>query len=111
MSRTLPPWNIYAKTMFHLHEGYPIWAPEPESKDQLLEIGSVIFQTPLGNYRQLFNASKEANDPVNKDGAPDGHEVFQPTQSIVSGPRTSIQQNVYHSNHIRSRSTKVEASG
>ncbi|KAI1790665.1 WD40 repeat-like protein [Ganoderma leucocontextum] len=71
------PYNIYAKQLFTMRHGYPLWHPEIE-RDRGLEVkvGDVGYLHE-GAFIRIFNATLEADHPDHDMfGVPDGHEPF-----------------------------------
>ena len=74
MSST-PHIDVYAKELWELGFGYPLWNPDsPPNEDGVL-IGDVGFVNK-GTFYRMFNALKPADDPINHSGVPDGYEPF-----------------------------------
>ena len=72
------PYNIYAKQLFPMRHGYPLWHPEIE-RDRGLEvqIGDVGYLHE-GVFIRIFNATLPREHPDHaRFGVPNGHEPFQ----------------------------------
>jgi hypothetical protein len=73
-----------------------MWIPEPDEslspayREEGRSIGEVGIRTE-GGFDVLFNACKEANDPINDNGVP---EDFEP---IILEPRDVSKQTHMHS--------------
>jgi hypothetical protein len=71
MPRPQAAHKTYAKALIQKLHGYPLWEPDPGSY-AAVEIADVGYIS-RGAFIKLFNASKDANDPSNRLGLPDGH--------------------------------------
>lgn len=73
----LKPWDIYARELGDLGFGHPLWVPEPLPEHGEIRLGDVGYLSQ-GRFCFLFNCMHDANDPINRNGVPDGFEVFVP---------------------------------
>ncbi|KAL0572262.1 hypothetical protein V5O48_009708 [Marasmius crinis-equi] len=99
-----PASQIYARSLFALGHGCPLWVPEPNSElpPQYLangmQIGDVGILRAEGKFAFLFNVCHSAQDPINQRGVPDGFKqlewnrlldrtdtIFRPNEPLVSG--------------------------
>lgn len=56
--------EVYAKELFKLSKGYPLWQPEATEDDIEVELGDVGY-LDKGCFCRLFNACRERDDPLN----------------------------------------------
>ncbi|PCH43308.1 WD40 repeat-like protein [Wolfiporia cocos MD-104 SS10] len=98
MSNPDVPSSVYASQLFRCGEGLPLWTPEP-TKFGEVTVGDVGY-THNGGFFRIFNATKEADDSVNREyGVPDpaSYKPFLPSQygshklpdAIQAGPLCS----------------------
>ncbi|KAI0685405.1 hypothetical protein BC835DRAFT_521192 [Cytidiella melzeri] len=66
--------EIYAAELSSRGHGLPLWIPEPTDSGEVL-IGDVGYVW-RGAFFRLFNVTRAADDPVNRDGVPDDFEVL-----------------------------------
>ena len=85
-----PPWDIYAKQLFPLGHGFPLWVPEPDLNAAEVMLGDVGW-TREGGFLQLFNAMKSEDQQPMRYGVPDGYVPFNPPDLHVSVDETSIR--------------------
>ncbi|OCH86826.1 WD40 repeat-like protein [Obba rivulosa] len=78
--------KVYAEQLRYLGYGMPLWHPEPTVSEEV-EIGDVGYFHRGGFYR-LFNATRPADDPIQRYGCP-GDEQYQPFQPNTVAPYTS----------------------
>ena len=75
---TQAPWDLYAKQLWPLRYGHPLWIPEPSITGRQTLIGDVGW-LKTGGFRPLFHSMKPANDPLNVEkGVPEGFKPFNP---------------------------------
>ncbi|KAH9941405.1 hypothetical protein B0H21DRAFT_550868 [Amylocystis lapponica] len=75
--------------------GYRLQNPEPSMASEI-EIGDVGYISQ-GQYRRLFNATKDADHEVNKHGVPYRFEQFELDHSAYRWPDSELYQGVPHS--------------
>ena len=104
------PAEVYAKQLFSLNFGYPLWNPEPPPSEGEMLLGDVGF-VKNGTFYCMFNATRPPDDPVNKDGVPEGYTAFQfrSAKSLISRPG-AIQKGVLHSRTIEKTDVELSAS-
>ncbi|RPD68418.1 hypothetical protein L226DRAFT_548538 [Lentinus tigrinus ALCF2SS1-7] len=103
-------WDIYAKELWPLRYGHPLWYPEPCPDFGEVRIGDVGYLRE-GNFTRLFNAMHGADHPLNVvRGVPCGHEVFDPDNLMLKHLPNAITQSHLHSKNIRSTSISAAAS-
>ncbi|KAF9260084.1 hypothetical protein L218DRAFT_626576 [Marasmius fiardii PR-910] len=105
MDKLAQPSQIYARALYTLGRGCPLWIPEPNDELPVeyleggIRIGDVGVLRTDGSFGFIFNACCTANDPVNANGVPDGFQplvwngsnchrrngIFPPADPIVSG--------------------------
>lgn len=109
-SASKAPAEVYAKQLFSLNYGYPLWNPEPPAHEGEVLIGDVGF-VKNGTFYRMFNAIRPSDDPVNKDGVPEGYTPFQfrSEKSCISRP-AAIKRGVLHSRTIKKHDVEVSAS-
>ncbi|OSX58672.1 hypothetical protein POSPLADRAFT_1152537 [Postia placenta MAD-698-R-SB12] len=80
MGSLTTPDAVYASQLFRCGEGLPLWSPEHTKHGEVL-VGDVGYMRHGAFYR-LFNATKAADDPINKEyGVPNGNSYKPFTQS------------------------------
>ena len=85
-SDMVAPWTIYAKRLFPLGYGYPLWCPGPSLEFGEIQIGDVGYLA-FGHFHFLFNCFHPAGHPRNIRGVPDGFETLEmPSGSIQEFP-------------------------
>ncbi|KAH9837873.1 WD40-repeat-containing domain protein [Rhodofomes roseus] len=67
--------EVYAQQLFKLALGYPLWEPEPKNGQGEVLIGDVGYLNQGGFYR-LFNAMKDADDPIQQYRVPRDYKKF-----------------------------------
>ncbi|KAF9806321.1 hypothetical protein IEO21_08727 [Rhodonia placenta] len=113
MSSLTTPDAVYASQLFRCGEGLPLWSPEPTKHGEVL-VGDVGYMRHGAFYR-LFNATKAADDPINKEyGVPNGNSYKPFTQSQYGLNRdpnaiSPVQQEP-HEAYSRRRSGDVSVS-
>ncbi|KZT00242.1 uncharacterized protein LAESUDRAFT_764782 [Laetiporus sulphureus 93-53] len=70
--------EVYAKQLFKLGKGYPLWIPEPRRREDNVVIGDVGFLNRGGFFR-IFNAMEDHESASDVHGLPSGHTVFRPS--------------------------------
>lgn len=88
-----PPWDIYAKQMFHHGYGYPLWVPDPAPGTPSVEIGDVGWRME-GAFHPLFNTMKQLDEPQPRGDVPLDYVPFPKDKAIFDGPRMRISQSV-----------------
>ncbi|KAI0750127.1 hypothetical protein C8Q80DRAFT_1269887 [Daedaleopsis nitida] len=102
-------WDLYAKGLMPLGYGYPLWGPEPDPTYGEVRLGDVGYIQD-GHFCFLFNAMRDAGDPINKDGVPDPFEAFTPPVSTTIHRPDEITQSQLHSRSLQSISVSTTAS-
>ena len=93
-------WNIYAKQLFPLGHGYPLWMPDPDpSASMSVEIGDVGW-IDQGGFFQLFNVTRGEDDRQAQGGVPESFVPLRMTDLRVVGPTERIMQRYIHSRTI-----------
>ena len=93
------PYNIYAKQLLTMRQGYPLWHPEIE-RDRGLEVqvGDVGYLYE-GTFIRIFNAILQVDHPDHKMfGVPKDHKPFEVKPFLWRGPASVIES------HLCSRS-------
>ncbi|KAF9255594.1 hypothetical protein L218DRAFT_937495 [Marasmius fiardii PR-910] len=105
MDKPTQPSQIFARALYSLGRGCPLWIPEPNNELPLeyleggVRIGDVGILRPDGSFGFIFNACCPADDPVNRNRVPNGfqplawddlgchgtNDIFPPGHPIVSG--------------------------
>ena len=95
-------YSIYARELWSLGHGHPIWSPEPSPTYGQIRLGDVGYLLE-GDFVFLFNCMREAHDPINKRGVPDDFQPFSPphSDSIQYRP-DNITQRELHSTSLSS---------
>ena len=103
-------YDIYARELWYLGHGHPMWGPEPSLAFGEVRLGDVGYLQE-GDFLFLFNCMQDAHDPVNKRGVPDNFQVFAPPDAASIQHRPDkITQRQLHSTDISSLAVSVEAS-
>lgn len=71
----MTPSEDYCNALFPCGHGVPFLHPDHPG-DMSVEIGDVCFRARDGRLLRLFNVTKEAGDPRNQYGLPDGFEIM-----------------------------------
>ncbi|KAI1785775.1 hypothetical protein LXA43DRAFT_104153 [Ganoderma leucocontextum] len=102
------PWAVYAKELFPVGFGYPLWKPEPASTDgREIFIGDVGWLKE-GEFRALFNSIRDADHPVNQDlDVPRDFQVFYPPNLSI-GKADRITQQMVFSQSIRASEVRAD---
>ncbi|KAI0352433.1 WD40 repeat-like protein [Trametes cingulata] len=86
-------YNVYAKQLFPLKKGYPLWHPE-HTKFGEIQIGDVGYYRGGGFFR-LFNAILPADEPSQqKYGVPDDFRLFRLNQYLLNEAKTVIKSHL-----------------
>lgn len=75
-----PRHNAYAKELWSLKHGHPLWGPEPSSAFGAVRLGDVGYLDE-GRFCFLFNAMRPVEDPMNTRGVPESFRIFTPPDS------------------------------
>ena len=92
-------WDVYAKNLFPLGFGYPLWKPDPAPGHRGVEIGDV-GRLERGEFRTLFS-TMQPDTAVQAKGVPEGYVQFATHPGSIHGPREEIMQPIIHSRTIR----------
>ncbi|RDX46998.1 hypothetical protein OH76DRAFT_1324350, partial [Lentinus brumalis] len=96
-------WDIYAKMLFPLGYGYPLWHPAPENDSiygtREVDLGSVGW-IDGGRFRHIFNAMKPAEDEFNRNRVPDDFQRLEPSGLVITGEEDEITQSRLHSRTV-----------
>ena len=107
---TSGPWTVYARQLFPLSYGHPLWGPEPCLTFGQVHLGDVGYLKE-GHFSMLFNATKSADHPVNSlRGVPDGFQVLDIPDHMVKRRPNEITQPLLHSKSLQSTSITAAAS-
>ena len=105
MDNVIQPSQVYARALYPLGRGCPLWIPEPngESPQEYhkggIRIGDVGVLRSDGGFGFIFNVCCPEGDPVNRKGVPKDFkplnwdssncwrtdQIFPPGDPIVSG--------------------------
>ncbi|KAF9260150.1 hypothetical protein L218DRAFT_1003071 [Marasmius fiardii PR-910] len=104
MDKIVQPSQVYARALYVLGRGCPLWIPEPNSElpreyfEGGVRIGDVGVVRSDGGFGFIFNACCPVGDPINRNGVPKGFQplvwnsncyrtpgIFPPGDPIVSG--------------------------
>ncbi|KAI0742978.1 hypothetical protein C8Q80DRAFT_1259448 [Daedaleopsis nitida] len=103
-------WDIYAKELWPLGYGHPLWGPEPCMDFGAVHLGDIGY-LQKGHFCFLFNAMLPADDPLNAQrGVPEKFEIFDPPDVMRRHHPNAITQTQLHSRNIHSVSVSVAAS-
>ncbi|RPD70198.1 WD40 repeat-like protein [Lentinus tigrinus ALCF2SS1-7] len=77
-------WEVYARQLFPLKHGFPVWNGHPESDGDELDLGSVIYTQGGGKYLTLFNCMKpvEEEEKIRR-GIPEDHKPIPQTNLLI----------------------------
>ena len=92
-------WNIYAKQLLAMRQGYPLWHPEIERERGLeIKVGDVGYLHE-GAFIRIFNATLPDDHEDHKMfGVPHGHKPFRVNQFLWRDQSSVIES------HLCSRS-------
>ncbi|OBZ65404.1 Vegetative incompatibility protein HET-E-1 [Grifola frondosa] len=103
------PYNIYAKQLFHLAKGYPLWVPEHTKFGEVL-IGDVGYLHDGGFYR-LFNATLPANHDIHTEfGVPDDYEPLKINRYGLNETKNWIKSGEHMSKTVKNMTISANAS-
>lgn len=94
-----PPWDIYAKELFHHGYGYPLWTPDPAPGAPEVMIGDVGWLCK-GECHTLFNTLREAGEHQPRGDVPVDYVPLEKFKATIHGPREEISQPVLFSRAI-----------
>ena len=89
--------EVYAQQLWRFGHGAPLWSPEPAGLDPEVRVGDVGYIDDDGQFHRLFNATVDADHPINAGGVPQDFEplglppeliTIKPDQ-LEAGPITS----------------------
>ena len=104
------PWTIYARQLFPLSYGHPLWRPEPCLTFGEVHLGDVGYLED-GHFCLLFNATQSSEHPVNSlRGVPDGFQPLDIPDHMIRRRPNEITQPLLHSKSLKATSVKVDAS-
>lgn len=107
---TSGPWTIYARQLFPLSYGHPLWGPEPCLTFGEVQLGDVGFLKD-GHFSLLFNAIQSADHPVNSlRGVPEGFRVLDVPEHMIKRRPNEITQPLLHSKSLQAVSIAAGAS-
>ena len=110
---TCGPWTIYARQLFPLSYGHPLWRPEPCPMFGEVRLGDVGYLED-GHFCFLFNVTeKPAADsdhhPVNIRGVPDGFQPLDLPEHTIKHRPNEITQPLLHSKSLQATSLAASA--
>lgn len=82
---TLTAPDVYARQLFRLGFGYPLWDPEPPRGEVF--VGDIGFVGNDGSFHRVFNATLQETDPNNRFGVPAGYNPFSLTSEFQNDNR------------------------
>ncbi|KAI0944756.1 hypothetical protein AcW1_002389 [Taiwanofungus camphoratus] len=91
------PCEVYAEQLFQCKLGLPLWNPQPTKYGEVL-VGDVGFLDEGGFYR-MFNATRLANDELNRYGVPAEYVPF-----LVDEYGLHVEDNSIRPGTLRSKS-------
>ena len=91
------PWDLYARQLFPLGYGHPLWHPEPDGGREVM-LGDVgWFEN--GAFYPLFNSLHSTADALNEaNGTP---ADFAPLRNVKVATLSKINQNFLFSRSVR----------
>ena len=104
---TRAPWTIYARQLFSLSYGHPLWGPEPCLTFGEVHLGDVGYLQD-GHFSLLFNATRSADDPINSlRGVPEGFQVLNIADYMIKRLPNEITQPLLHSKSLQATSVSA----
>ncbi|KAI0696217.1 hypothetical protein C8T65DRAFT_832880 [Cerioporus squamosus] len=111
----LQPHDRYAKQLFALGYGYPVWDGDPEDSDdpkKEILVGSVAHARD-GRLWTILNTTKPADHPLNQansDPLPNDFKMLPENMATLQF-NAITDMNVLHRNNVNSRKVSVELNG
>ena len=91
----MPPqaaWDLYAKQLWPLCYGHPLWIPEPGMRGRETMVGDVGW-LKNGGFRPLFHSMRPEDDPLNAEkGVPSGFRMFDPERVSIDQRYDILQE-------------------
>ena len=102
----IPLANVYVDELSRYGQGIPLWCPEPPDGHLGVEIGDVGYIDEDGQFHRLFNATVEAEHPLNAGVVPQDFErLIIPPQCIA------VKPNYFRAGPITSKGVRVNEMG
>lgn len=103
-------WDIYAKELFPLGHGHPLWGPEPTSESGEVRLGDVGYLR-RGHFCFLFNTLERTGSTAHsKFGVPEDYQTFHPPNLMERQQLNEITQRQLHSKNLQSAAIAATAS-
>ncbi|EIW57475.1 uncharacterized protein TRAVEDRAFT_21074 [Trametes versicolor FP-101664 SS1] len=94
-------WNVYAKELYHLGHGYPLWVPEPLPRtSREVEIADLGWVRD-GQFVQLLRCKETQAELQPHQVQPENYVPFNPPNLVTSGPIENITQRMLCSRSIK----------
>lgn len=94
-------WNVYAKELYHLGHGYPLWVPEPDlHSSREVEIADLGWIKD-GRFVHLLRCKETQLELQPKYVEPKDYVPFNPPNLVTSGPIENITQRMLCSRSIK----------
>ena len=104
------PWDIYARELFPLGYGHPVWGPEPSLESGEVQLGDVGYLRE-GRFCFLFNSLKPADAPAHSElGVPEDFRLFNPPNLMRRHRLCEITQRQLHSKNLQSTAVSAAIS-
>ena len=104
----VPASKIYARELYSLGHGLPIWFPDSEAGRGIFP-GDVGWLTKRGQLHSLFSTMKREEDDLNKKGVPVDFQMFD-VPRLSMGRCFPIMQRTLYSRSIYTVDTQAEIS-
>lgn len=94
-------WNVYAKELYHLGHGYPLWVPEPDlHSSREVEIADLGWIRD-GRFMHLLRCKETRAELQPRQVQPENYVSFNPHNLVTSGPIEKITQPMLCSRSIK----------
>lgn len=103
-------WDVYAKQLFHFGYGHPLWEPELKQGSGEVLIGDVGYLLNGGFYR-IFNATKDAENPIQVYGIPEEFERIDLGPMVPTGTPKVIEQGPMFSQSVKELHGRLGVTG
>ncbi|KAL1949395.1 hypothetical protein VTO73DRAFT_8276 [Trametes versicolor] len=101
-------WNVYAKELYHLGHGYPLWVPNPEPRtSREVEIADLGWVRD-GQFVHLLRCKETQAELQPHQVQPENYVSFNPPNLVTSGPIEKITQPMLCSRSIKNVAVQAE---
>lgn len=103
--------NVYAKELYHLGHGYPLWTPDPDPRSQRLEVDIAdLGWVEDGMFHHVLRCrTTQGEEHQPHQVQPANYVPFNPPNLVISKPTESITQPMLHSRSIKNVDVQGEA--